>query len=255
MTRDVLSTPSEPERLQRYLARAGVASRRAAEILIAEGRVTVNGVTVIEPGTKVTAGIDQVGLDGAAVGPRAVPHAYYALNKPAGVVTTLRDPQGRPTIADLLPRDGRRLFAVGRLDADTTGLLLLTDDGDLAHRLMHPRYHVAKTYRAVVAGSFTEEAARRLREGIELDDGATAPADVTLVRSSPGESEVLISVREGRKRQVRRMFGAVGHRVRTLSREAFGPVVLGGLAPGAVRPLSENEIGALRLASGLEGDG
>jgi len=252
MTAAEQPTPtSEPERLQRYLARAGVASRRAAERLIADGHVRVNGSVVTELGAKVMSGFDVVEVNGEQVLPRQGGHAYYALNKPAGYLTTLSDPQGRPTVAGLMPADGRRLFAVGRLDADTTGVLILTDDGDLAHRLMHPSFHVPKTYRVAVEGVPSAEALEALRSGIELDDGMTAPASVELVGSHAGGSVALMTIREGRKRQVRRMFSSRGHRVIALERESFGAIELGDLPPGTTRLLSDDEVDRLRHAAGL----
>ena len=229
-------------RLAKYLAHAGVASRRAAERLIAEGRVTVGGDVVTDPARDVDESSD-VAVDGAPVAPEE--REIYALNKPAGVVSTARDPQGRPTVTSLVP-SGRRLYPVGRLDADTTGLILLTNDGELANRLTHPRYEVPKVYRARVAPPrVPERALRALRDGVELDDGRTSPARARLVR--PGVLEIEIA--EGRKRQVRRMCEAVGHRVVALERVAFGPLRLGGLAEGSYRRLSGAEVERLRKAA------
>lgn len=235
-------------RLQKHLAAAGIASRRAAEKIIFSGRVSVNGTVVTEPGTRIDPGEDDVRVDGAVV---VLPGArsYLLLNKPAGYVTTLDDPQGRPTVADLVPGSYPRVFPVGRLDLDTTGLLLLTDDGELAHRLMHPRFHVEKTYRAVVDGVPDEGEVRSLETGVVLDDGPTAPARVRVVSSSEGASDVEITIREGRKRQVRRMFSHVGHPVRELRRVAYGPIALGSLEEGCVRPLSADEVAGLLSAS------
>ena len=245
------TTPSEPERLQRYLARAGVASRRAAERLIAEGRVRVNGLVLTEMGAKVRSGVDVVEVDGSRVLAREGAYAYYALNKPVGYLTTLADPHGRPTIVDLMPEGALRLFAVGRLDADTTGLLILTDDGDLAHRLMHPAFHVPKTYHVTIAQIPSESVLDELRSGVQLDDGMTAPAEATTIGCDGADCVVALTIREGRKRQVRRMFRALGHPVVALSRVSFGPVELGSLAPGSTRPLSDDEVRALRRAAGL----
>ncbi len=243
---------SEPERLQRFLARSGIASRRACEDLIRGGRVSVNGEVVGTLGVRVRPGIDVVRVDGAVVEPPTA-HVYLALNKPRGYVTTLRDPQGRPTVADLIPDVGRRVFPVGRLDRDTTGLLILTSDGDLANRLLHPRYHVAKTYLARVRGVPDEHDLETLRAGVILDDGPTAPADVVLECVEASSSVVRLTIQEGRKRQVRRMLGAVGHPVETLERTSFGPIALGDLEPGAVRPLAEHEVEALKRACGALG--
>lgn len=233
------------ERLQKMMARAGVASRRHSEELIVAGRVRVNGEVVTSLGTKVDTERDVVEVDGALVRPSAV-KAYFVLNKPRGFVTTMSDPQGRPTIAEFLPAEPPGLFAVGRLDLDTEGLLVVTNDGELADRLMHPRHHVPKTYRAVVGGRPSEAELRRLREGIELDDGPTQPAEVRLVASEGRTSEVRITIREGRKRQVRRMFGAIGHPVVSLRRLALGPLRLGEQPQGTLRELSDEEVLALK---------
>jgi 23S rRNA pseudouridine2605 synthase len=222
-------------RLAKLLAHAGVASRRAAERLVAEGRVTVGGQVVTDPARDVDAG-SGVAVDGQPV--EAEPREVHVLNKPAGVVSTARDTHGRPTVVELVDSQ-RRLYPVGRLDADTTGLILLTNDGELAERLTHPRYGVERVYRARVAPApVSEGALRALREGIHLEDGRTAPARVRQLR--PGVLE--IAIREGRKRQVRRMCESVGHRVTTLERVAFGPLRLGDLSPGASRRLSTSEV-------------
>ena len=224
-------------RLNAYLARAGVASRRGADELIKAGRVRVNG----EPGalnTFVEAG-DRVELDGRELAPQRL--AYVLLHKPAGVVTTARDPHGRPTVVDLV-RHESRVVPVGRLDADSTGALLLTNDGPLAHRLAHPRYEVEKVYEAEVEGEPGGEALRRLREGVELDDGRTAPAGVRRL----GPSSLELSLHEGRKHQVKRMLEAVGHPVRRLHRSRYADLALEGLGPGESRELTGPEVEALR---------
>ena len=229
-------------RLAKYLAHAGVASRRAAERLIAEGRVTVGGGVADDPAQDVdeSSGVE---VDGRAVVPE--PREVYALNKPAGVVSTASDTHGRPIVTDLIESE-RRLYPVGRLDADTTGLILLTNDGELAELLTHPRHGVTKTYRARVSPLDIGPAAlRRMREGVELEDGRTAPAGTRLVE--PGVVE--LELREGRKRQVRRMCEAVGHPVTSLERVAFGPLRLGALAPGDSRRLTAAEVERLRAAS------
>ena len=229
-------------RLAKFLARAGVASRRAAERLVGEGRVQVGGELVTDPAHDVD-GSAQVSVDGVPVRPE--PHEVHALNKPAGVVSTARDTHGRPTVTELVP-SARRLYPVGRLHADTTGLILLTNDGELANRLTHPRYGVEKTDRArVLPSPVGRDAVAELRSGVRLDDGMTAPARVR--QPEPGVLE--ITVREGRKRQVRRMCEAVGHRVVALQRVAFGPVGLGGLAEGRHRRLAEGEQERLRSAA------
>ena len=231
-------------RLGKYLAHAGVASRRAAEQLVFDGRVTVRGQTVTDPARDVS-DEDAVAVDGSTVSAGARPRLVYAVNKPAGVVSTARDPQGRPTIVDLVP-SSERLYPVGRLDADTTGLILLTNDGELANKLTHPRYGVAKTYRVTVANPPVRPASiEALEQGVELDDGPTAPARVRRIAADRFE----ISIREGRKRQVRRMAEAVGHRVRALERVQLGPLRLGTLAPGAHRRLKVAEVEALRRAA------
>jgi len=246
-------TPStnstEPERVQKYLSRAGVASRRKAEELIRAGRVAVNGEAVASLATKILPGLDVITVDGV---PASLPQElhYLLVNKPAGVVTTLEDPQGRPTVAQFIPRGGPRLFPVGRLDQNTTGLLLMTNDGELAHALMHPRFHVPKTYRAVVDGIPDEGDLGRLRAGIDLDDGRTAPAEAHLADCGADSATVLLTLREGRKRQVRRMFSAIGHPVNALARVAYGPLIDEGLAVGEVRELAPDEIAALRAAIG-----
>jgi 23S rRNA pseudouridine2605 synthase len=224
-------------RLNAYLARAGVASRRGAEELIRSGRVRVNGevaglATFVE-------GVDRVEVDGSLVAPE--PLTYVLLHKPAGVVTTARDPQGRPTVVGLVGHE-RRVVPVGRLDADTTGALLLTNDGPLAHRLMHPRYEVDKVYEAEVEGKPGEDTLARLREGIELEDGLTAPAEAELV----APSRVELTIHEGRKHQVKRMLEAVGHPVRRLHRKTYAGLTLDGLEPGEWRELSPDEVKRLR---------
>jgi len=231
-------------RLAKHLAHAGVASRRAAEEIIAAGRVTVDGEIVTDPARGVT-GAETIAVDGEALAHRAPQRLVYAVHKPGGVVSTAHDPQGRRTVVDLLPGVSTRLYPVGRLDADTTGLILVTNDGELANRLTHPRYEVPKTYRARVAnGPVGERALRALREGVDLDDGRTAPAAVRAL----GPAELELTIREGRKRQVRRMLEAVGHPVVALRRVAFGPLRLGDLAPGAHRRLSAAEVERLRAA-------
>jgi 23S rRNA pseudouridine2605 synthase len=232
-------------RLAKYLASAGVASRRGCEQLIRSGRVTVNGARITDPAATVSldAG-DLVELDGKPLS-SALTRVVYAVNKPAGVVSTARDPQGRPTVVSLIP--GRlRLYPVGRLDIDTTGLILLTNDGELAHRLTHPRFEVPKTYRATVAHPPVKDAAlSALRNGVRLDDGLTAPARVRLL----GPSTLELTIHEGRKRQVKRMCERVGHPVRQLERIGFGPLTLGDLKPGAHRLLTDTELEALAEAT------
>jgi 23S rRNA pseudouridine2605 synthase len=224
-------------RLNAYLARAGVASRRGADALIKAGRVRVNG----EPGQLNTfvGTDDRVEVDGERVAKQKL--AYVLLHKPAGVVTTARDPQGRSTVVDLVPRE-IRVVPVGRLDADTTGALLLTNDGPLAHRLAHPRYGVEKAYIADVEGDPGEQELRRLREGVELEDGRSAPAQAR--RLGPGRIE--LTLHEGRKHQVKRMCEAVGHPVRRLHRSRYAGLGVEDLEPGAWRELTSEEVARLR---------
>jgi 23S rRNA pseudouridine2605 synthase len=231
-------------RLAKYLAHAGVASRRAAEDIIRAGRVTVAGQTVTDPARDVDDD-SGVAVDGDRLG-GAEPRAVYLLNKPRGVVSTARDTHDRRTVVDLVPRGGARLYPVGRLDVDTTGLILVTNDGDLAHRLTHPSYEVPRTYRVTLhPAPVPESALRRLREGVELEDGLTAPARVRQLRSGIVE----LTLHEGRNRQVRRMCEAVGHRVRALERVRFGSLRLGDLPIGSVRRLTAAEVEELRRRS------
>jgi 23S rRNA pseudouridine2605 synthase len=233
----------EGERLQKVLARAGFGSRRVCEELIAAGRVTVDGV-VAELGRRVDPDRDRIEVDGVPVA-TAAGLVHYLLNKPRGVVTTADDPQGRPTVVELVPSEPR-VFPVGRLDVDTEGLLLLTNDGDLTHRLTHPSYGVEKEYVAEVEGQPSRGALRRLRDGVDLDDGRTAPAKASLV--SP--SVLRLTIHEGRNRQVRRMCDAIGHPVRRLVRTRIGPLTDRSLAPGEWRPLAVAELRALERAAG-----
>ena len=232
----------EPERLQKVLAAAGYGSRRVCEELIADGRVTVNG-TVATLGSRADPEADAIEVDGARLGVRQG-LVHYLLNKPAGVVTTASDPHGRPTVVGLVPPEPR-VYPVGRLDADTEGLLVVTNDGELAQRLTHPSFGVDKEYLAEVEGTPSRGAVRRLREGVELDDGPTAPAKVSLV----DPHTLRITIHEGRNRQVRRMCAAVGHPVRSLVRTRIGPLSDRRLAPGAWRPLTQAEVRDLERAA------
>jgi len=232
------------ERLQKVLSRAGFGSRRVCEDLIAEGRVTVNG-TVAPLGRRVDVEVDHVEVDGAHI---AVQDGlvHYLLNKPRGVVSTASDPEGRPTVVGLVPAEPR-VYPVGRLDTDTEGLLLLTNDGDLTHRLTHPSFGVEKEYLAEVDGTPSRAALRMLREGVELEDGVTAPAKVAL-----GHPNLLrITIHEGRNRQIRRMCEAVGHPVLRLVRTRIGPLTDRRLGPGAWRPLTQGELRALERAAAV----
>lgn len=228
-------------RLAKYLAHAGVASRRAAEEIVRAGRVRVGDEVVTDPARDVEGGVSVDGTPVALPDKRVV----WMVHKPRGVVSTAKDTHDRPTVVAMVDAPGQRLYPVGRLDAETTGLILLTDDGDLANRLTHPRYEVPKTYVAHVEGFVNERALKALRDGVELDDGPTLPAEVRQI-----ETGVLqITLREGRKRQVRRMCAAVGHPVRELQRVAFGPLRLADLGEGRVRRLSPAEVQRLRDAA------
>ncbi|MFL5853122.1 MAG: pseudouridine synthase [Solirubrobacteraceae bacterium] len=231
-------------RLAKYLAHAGVASRRAAEDLIRAGRVTVDGEVVGDLGRQLAGG-EEVRVGGELVGGREE-RAVWLVNKPAGVVSTARDTHGRPTVVSLVPDAGARLYPVGRLDVDTTGLIVVTNDGELANRLMHPRYEVPRPYEATVRGGPVGEGAlRALRAGVRLEDGVTAPASVRAL----GPDRLELVMHEGRKRQVRRMCEAVGHPVVALRRVAFGPLRLGSLPEGEARRLEAAEVEALRTAA------
>jgi 23S rRNA pseudouridine2605 synthase len=229
-------------RLAKHLAHAGVASRRAAERLIAAGRVTVGDEVVTDPARDVT-DADGVAVDGEPV--RAERRVVYAVNKPKGVVSTAADTHGRPTVVELIRSESRRLYPVGRLDAETTGLLLLTNDGELANLLTHPRYGVEKVYRARLKPDIRQASLEALRSGVRLDDGFARAARVREL--SAGRVEIVLT--EGRKRQVRRMCEAVGHRVVELERVRFGPLRLGSLQPGSHRRLTPDEVEALREAA------
>lgn len=231
-------------RLQKVLAAAGVASRRASEALISRGRVEVNGKVVKEQGMRVDPHRDAIRVDGSRIPPPRR-HVYLVLNKPRGVVSTLSDPEGRPTLADLIERRKERLFHVGRLDTDTEGLIILTNDGEFAHRLAHPSYEVTKTYLAEVEGVVDQATVKRLRHGLVLEDGPVHPDAVKVTSRGAAKSLVEVTIHEGRNRIVRRMFDAVGHPVRRLSRIKIGPVRLGQLAQGASRELTSAELGAL----------
>lgn len=238
-----------PMRLQKFLARAGVASRRGSENLMTAGRVRVNGQVVTELGSRVDPRCDVVTVDGREVH-LADSSVTLMLHKPSGYLTTMSDPFDRPTVADLVPVSRYPgLFPIGRLDFDTTGILLFSTDGELGNGLLHPRRHVDKSYIARVAGKVGEGEVQALREGVMLDDGMTLPAEVEVIESSERESVLVITIHEGRKRQVRRMCEFVGHPVIRLHRSNFGPIGLGDLAEGEWRLLSDSEVEALRSAS------
>ena len=249
------------ERLQKILARAGHGSRRSAEALITAGRVTVNGADVTELGASADADHDRIEVDGRPVEIAAAP-VYLAMNKPVGVLTTVRDPRGRRTVIDLYPPDlPHHVFPVGRLDRDSEGLLLLTNDGGLAHRLAHPRFELDKEYYALVRGTPSAEAQRRLRTGVEIEGRRTSPAEVEVVTTPPfghkpraGHAWLKLVIHEGRRRQVRLMCASVGHPVSQLVRTRIGEVLLGRLAPGKTRPLSGRELASLKAQLGLDED-
>jgi 23S rRNA pseudouridine2605 synthase len=247
-----MTSEHEPEgvRLQKVLAKAGVGSRRAAEELIAEGRVSVDGSVVTEFGRRVDPQTAVIHVDGVRINVRE-DLLYLALNKPRGVHTTMSDERGRPCVGDYLQGRRDRLFHVGRLDAETEGLLLLTNDGDLAHRLMHPSFEVLKTYLAEVAGSVPRGLGRRLRDGIELDDGMVTVDAFKVVDTSGGKSMVEVVLHEGRKHIVRRLLAEVGHPVQRLVRTRIGGVHLGSQRSGSLRPLTRAEIGSLYADVGL----
>jgi 23S rRNA pseudouridine2605 synthase len=244
MTKATETAATSGTRLNKYIAQAGVASRRTADVLITRGKVRVNGKTVRELGTIVMPG-DVVDVSGTPIKPVDVP-AYLVVHKPAGVMTTMRDPQGRRTVAELVPKKMPRVVPVGRLDYDTAGVLLMTNDGELANRLLHPRFGVEKTYRATIAGRLSSEDVKRLHDGVQLDDGDAAGAQIRVVSVRAGSSVVDITLHEGRNRQVRRMFEALGHPVQALVRLRFGPIALGDLPVGHTRALTAKELSALR---------
>jgi 23S rRNA pseudouridine2605 synthase len=237
-------TEQDGIRLQKVLAAAGVASRRACEVLISEGRVEVNGKVVTEQGRRVDPDTDVIRVDGSRIPPPRR-HRYLVLNKPRGVVSTMDDPEGRRTLSDLIPERQGRLFHVGRLDTDTEGLLLLTNDGEFAHRLAHPSFEVPKIYLAEVAGVVGRDVLAKLRSGITLEDGPVRPVAVKLVSTAGDRSLVKITLHEGRNHVVRRTMEAVGHPVRRLSRTGIGPVRLGTLKSGEFRELTGAELGGL----------
>ncbi|HJZ56116.1 MAG TPA: pseudouridine synthase [Gemmataceae bacterium] len=242
--------PNTGIRLQKVLASAGVASRRAAEELITAGRVAVNGEVVRVLGRRVDPATDVIHVDGARVNVRE-DRVYLALNKPPGVLSTMSDDRGRPTVGEYVAEREERLFHIGRLDQDSEGLLLLTNDGELAHRLMHPRYEILKTYLAEVPGPVSRGLGRRLRAGVTLDDGPVIVDDFVVVDASHGRALVQVRLHEGRKHVVRRLLAEVGHPVSRLVRTQLGPVRLGHQRPGTVRKLSQGEVGELYRLVGM----
>lgn len=235
---------SEGIRLQKVLAQAGVASRRRCEELMLAGEVEVNGEVVERMGTRVDPARDVIRVQGRRIPPPS-DHVHLLLNKPRGVVSSMADEQGRPDLSRLVADRPERLFHVGRLDTDTSGLLLLTNDGDLAHRLAHPSFEITKTYVALVDGAVSDGVGRRLREGVELDDGPAQVDRFVVKDRARGRSMVELDLHMGRNRIVRRLLAEVGHPVRELTRTAFGPLSLGGLGVGEIRDLSREELGAL----------
>jgi len=241
-----MAKPTRAERLHKILSRAGVASRRAAETLIQQGRVQVNGDTITRLGTTADPRRDRILIDGQPLGAPPRP-LYFLLHKPVGVVSTLKDPQGRPTVRELLRGVQERVFPVGRLDYASSGLLLLTNDGELTERLLHPRYQLARTYHAKVSGVPTAAALQALRRGVRLEDGSVAaPATVRVLRASEAKAWLELTLREGRNREVRRMCAAIGYEVEKLIRVRFGPLELTGLPVGAYRPLTPLEVRTLK---------
>ena len=241
---------AEGIRLQKVLAAAGVGSRRACEVLITEGRVSVDGQTVVEQGRRVDPETAVVRVDGLRV-TTASNKVYLALNKPRGMVSAMSDPEGRPTVGELVEGRRERLFHVGRLDAETEGLLLLTNDGELSHRLSHPSYQVPKTYLAEIIGPVHRDVGKRLRAGVLLEDGPVVVDSFKLVDSAANKVLVEVVLHDGRKHVVRRLLAEVGHPVQMLVRTAIGPVRLGAQKPGRLRPLSASEVGELYALVGL----
>jgi 23S rRNA pseudouridine2605 synthase len=240
-------------RLQKVLSQAGIASRRNAEKMIRDGRVEIDGQVVTELGTRVDPDVSKIRVDGARV-VLDDSMVYLALNKPRGMHSTMSDDHGRPCVGDLIEhrvRGNKKLFHVGRLDADTEGLILLTNDGELAHRLMHPSYEIPKTYLATVNGTVPRGLGKKLRAGINLDDGPVAVDDFAVVDAIPGKTLIRITLHEGRKRIVRRMLAEVGFPVHELVRTDIGALTLGEQRPGSIRALRRNEIGDLYKAVGL----
>jgi len=232
------------ERLQKFISHAGIVSRREAERFITEGRVAVNGCVVTKLGTKVDPGRDKIRVDGKLV--KSFPKKVYIMvNKPAGYVSTLKDPQGRPVITDLLNRTGARVFPVGRLDYDAEGLLLLTNDGELAYRLQHPRYGIKRTYEVKVKDIPADSALSDLRKGIKLEDGITLPAQAAYLKKAVKNCWLKITLSEGRNKQVKRMCTAIGHPVVKIKRVSLGALNLGGLSRGRYRRLTKDEVKAL----------
>jgi 23S rRNA pseudouridine2605 synthase len=248
------SQDSKGQRLQVVLARFGIASRRGVVSLIEEGKVLVNGAVVGEKGLRVDPSKDKITVEGQTLALETVQRKrYFIFNKPKGVMTTLQDPHAESTVADFFKEIPERLFPVGRLDRDTTGLLILTNDGELAFQLTHPKFGVKKRYRARVLGGVPEEKVKLLERGIELEEGRTAPCKIDVKIRTSKDTRLDVTLHEGKKRQIRRIFEKVGHKVLELERVSYGPLSLGDLALGAKRELSAEEIGRLKAAAGLGG--
>lgn len=244
----------ETERLQVVLARAGLASRRGVVSMIEEGKVVVNGKTITEKGFRVNAALDQITVDGKPIASNEISKEkyYFLLNKPKNVMTTLQDPHAEKTVADFFKDIPVRVFPVGRLDRDTTGLLIMTNDGELAFRLTHPKFGVKKKYRAVVRGAVKAESVKKIERGIDLEEGRTAPCQIKIESTNPKETLLFITIHEGKKRQIRRVFESVGHRVIELERLGYGPLELGDLRWGSRRQLKAHEVQQLKDIVGLK---
>jgi pseudouridine synthase len=244
------SIDNAPVRINRILSMAGVASRRRADEMISEGRVAVNGLIVTEPGTKAFWGRDSITVDGLVI-PGLPEKIYLMLNKPFGYICSLSDPEGRPLVTDLITGIKERIYPVGRLDFNSLGLLLLTNDGEWTKRLTHPSYGLRRTYKATVSGMISQEAIRLLEKGVILEDGPSGPAKVTLINRNERQSILRLTISQGRNRQIRRMIEAVGYDVIHLVRIGFGPLTLGDLKLGQFRPLTEEEVSAMNQLVGL----
>ena len=242
---------TKKERLNKILAISGITSRRRADELISSGLVTVNGLVEKRVGSKAVWGVDSINVDGHPV-PDPPKKIYLLLNKPFGYVSTLHDPEGRPIIRDLVKDVKERIYPVGRLDFDSSGLLILTNDGELAFRLMHPKFHIPRTYKVIVEGVISDKSVERLKKGVSLDDGPTNPARVRIIETQQGRSVVRITIFEGRSREIRRMCEAVGHKILKLTRIGYGNLDLGELKVGKYRHLKNVEVKALRKSVGLD---
>jgi len=239
------------ERLNKIIAIAGITSRRRADELISLGRVTLNGKVEKRAGSKAVWGVDSINVDGSPV-PDPPKRIYLLLNKPFGYVSTLRDPEERPIIRDLIKNVKERVYPIGRLDFDSSGLLILTNDGELAFRLMHPKFHIPRTYKVIVEGFVSDTSVEKLQNGLILDDGPTNPAHVRIIETKQGRTVIRITIFEGRSREIRRMCEAVGHTTLKLTRTGYGTLTLGGLKVGRYRYLKNMEVKALRKSVGLD---